>query len=95
MPHSSETLPTPNAGCPLVRLCWWQESGRELARDIKRKALKRKKTRIEEKLEQAKEKVTDRARRTSEQPALVFRLEGRLAAQLRRSTPLSRASARF
>ncbi|CAM9762949.1 unnamed protein product, partial [Ectocarpus fasciculatus] len=33
-----------------------KESGRDLARDIKRKALKRKKTRIEEKLEQAKEK---------------------------------------
>eukprot|EP00752_Nemacystus_decipiens_P012036 g10671.t1 len=34
-----------------------KERGRELARDIKRKALKRKKTRIEEKLEQAKEKL--------------------------------------
>lgn len=35
-----------------------QESGRELARDIKRKALKRKRTRIEEKLDKAKEKVS-------------------------------------
>lgn len=34
-----------------------QESGRDLARDIKRKALTRKKTRIEEKLIKAKEKV--------------------------------------
>ncbi|CAM9603599.1 unnamed protein product [Scytosiphon promiscuus] len=34
-----------------------KESGRDLARDIKRKSLKRKKTRIEEKLEQAKEKL--------------------------------------
>ncbi|CAM9868286.1 unnamed protein product, partial [Ascophyllum nodosum] len=37
-----------------------KESGRELARDIKRKSLKRKKTRIEEKLEKAKSKVSRR-----------------------------------
>lgn len=34
-----------------------QEAGRDLARDIKRKALTRKKTRIEEKLAKAKDKV--------------------------------------
>lgn len=34
-----------------------KESGRDLARDIKRKALTRKKTRIEEKLIKAKEKL--------------------------------------
>lgn len=48
-----------------------QESGRDLARDIKRKALKRKKTRIEEKLEQAKEKVTVCAQASFTQQAAI------------------------
>lgn len=45
---------------PFVLALSRQENGRELARDIKRKALKRKKSRIEEKLDIAKEKVKRR-----------------------------------